>query len=307
MEPDPILNDERFAKLATEKKFRSVGKKHKKVEIDKRFQSLFTNEKFSSKCSVDKRGRPKNLSAKESFEKFYRLEESDSDSENSDESSAGEEEDEHLQEEKFEEESGEGEEADKDDSGIEQSIKSKLHSTEIDYARGEGILYSDSSSEEEDVSDREELEEDEEEGQSEYFDKWGELDCEAPRTEEESSRLAVCNMDWDRVGSEDLFLLLSSFCPNSGSVTSVHLYLSDFGRDRLEEEKMMGPRELRRLKGEEEDGDISDGEDDLLVKDNKTLLKEQAEAMERVRQYQVNRLKYYYAIVDFDSVETASK
>ena len=96
MESDPILGDKRFAKLATDPKFRSVGKKHKKVKIDKRFQSLFTNEKFSSKCAVDKRGRPKNLSARENFEKFYRLEDSESDSENSEKSEAEEEEEEEV-------------------------------------------------------------------------------------------------------------------------------------------------------------------------------------------------------------------
>ena len=33
--------DSRFAKLGTEKKFRSLGKKHKKVKIDSRFQVLY--------------------------------------------------------------------------------------------------------------------------------------------------------------------------------------------------------------------------------------------------------------------------
>lgn len=29
--------------------------------------------------------------------------------------------------------------------------------------------------------------------------------------------------------------------------------------------------------------------------------------MERLRQYQLNRLKYYYAVIKFDSAETANK
>ena len=102
---------------------------------------------------------------------------------------------------------------------LEQNIKSKLHSSEIDYARGEGTLYSDSSSQEE-----------EEEGDDveaeEHFDKWGELDGDAERTEEATARLAVCNMDWDRVGAPDIYLLLSSFCPKSGSINSVKIFLS---------------------------------------------------------------------------------
>ena len=52
--------DARFSKLGTEKRFRRAGKKHsKKVKIDSRFQGLFTQEKFVSKCAVDKRGRPR--------------------------------------------------------------------------------------------------------------------------------------------------------------------------------------------------------------------------------------------------------
>merc|ERR1712126_23933 len=136
----------------------------------------------------------------------------------------------------------------------------------------------------------------------------GELDADAEKTEEATERLAVCNMDWDRVGAEDLFLLLSSFCPPSGTVSWVKIYVSDFGKERLEEEKTLGPKELRRLKGEEEGDDTDDDEDDLDHIDyNKKALKRQAAAMEKVRQYQVNRLKYYYAVVQFDAVQTASK
>ena len=81
------------------------------------------------------------------------------------------------------------------------------------------------SDDEEDVGNAEADNEDE--AEMEYFDKWGELDADAERTEEATERLAVCNMDWDRVGAEDIFLLLSSFCPaGAQGVTGVHVYLS---------------------------------------------------------------------------------
>ena len=136
-------------------------------------------------------------------------------------------------------------------------------------------------------------------------------------------------MDWDRVGAEDIFLLLASFCPPAGSVSSVKIYLSgarqicvkimlqriilfifsfiDFGKERLEEEKELGPKELRRLQGEDV-GDNSEEDEDIdPIETNRKSAQREAAAMERVRQYQVNRLKYYYAVAVLDSVETASR
>jgi len=292
---DPIHSDPRFSKLGKERKFLSVSKKHKKVKIDKRFQSLFSNDKFVSKCTVDKRGRPKNLSSKESYEKFYDLEESDT-SEDSDEPSKDE-------EEKEDEDNSTINLPIVEDPVIDSDIKSKLLSSDIDYARGEADLYSDSSSEED--SDSEEEAEQEEED-PDFFDKWGELDGEAERTEEATDRLAVCNMDWDRVGADDIFLVLSSFCPAGGSVASVQVFLSDFGKERLEEEKTLGPRELRQLRGEEGEEEEDDEEEVTGVVDKKESLKRAAAAMDRVRKYQVARLKYYYAVAKFDSIETAN-
>ena len=74
-------------------------------------------------------------------------------------------------------------------------------------------------------------------------------------------------------------------------MSSVHVFLSDFGRERVEEEKTLGPRELRQLRGEQ-DEDEDDVE--VLVDKNKAV-KEAAAAMDRVRQYWVARLKYYYS------------
>ena len=58
-------------------------------------------------------------------------------------------------------------------------------------------------------------------------------------------------------------------------MSSVHVYLSDFGRERVEEEKTLGPRELRQLRGEQDD----DEDVEVLVDKNKAV-KEAAAAMD---------------------------
>ena len=64
---------------------------------------------------------------------------------------------------------------------------------------------------------------------------------------------------------------LSSFCPTSGGLKRVDVFLSDFGRARLEEEERLGPAELRRWK-EQQDGQDQEGEDFLdLAKSTKKV------------------------------------
>lgn len=50
---------------------------------------------------------------------------------------------------------------------------------------------------------------------------WGELDKEAETTDEITHRLAVCNMDWDRIRAVDLMVLINSFLPTGGFIRSV--------------------------------------------------------------------------------------
>ena len=143
------------------------------------------------------------------------------------------------------------------------------------------------------------------EAEAEVFDQWGELDRDAETTEEETRRLAVCNMDWDRVGAADLYLVLSSFCPASGTVTSVQIFVSDFGKERLEEEARLGPAELRVAqegdgeegKDEEEDDTDEDDHERLLPNSRKEKAAEMA-AMARVRQYQVFCPFYKKSLID---------
>lgn len=246
------MDDKRFTKLFTDPKYRNVPKKQRKVKIDDRFQSLFKDKKFVSKVSVDKRGRPGNFSTKENFEKFYHMDSDESEEEGDDEK--------------------------KNDMGT------AVKDSSVDYARGEAVL-SDSSSEEEDSEEEEEVDEDEAD-----FDKWGELDHDAGEIEEATKRLAICNMDWDRVGADDLYLVLSSFCPpEAGRLLKISIFPSEFGKERLAEEDQLGPVELRSRKSRRSKKES-----------------EEEEAMERIRKYQVNRLKYYYAVAEFNSEMAAN-
>ena len=90
-------------------------------------------------------------------------------------------------------------------------------------------------------------------------------------------------------------------------MTSVEVFLSDFGKERLEEEARLGPAELRVAQGDGDEardpltksgnGDDSDEDDDdddeedgrLLPNPRKEKAAEMA-AMARVRQYQVDIL-----------------
>lgn len=55
----------------------------------------------------------------------------------------------------------------------------------------------------------------------EFEHKWGEFDNDAESADQITSRLAVCNMDWDRIRAEDLMMLFHSFLPPNGIIHSL--------------------------------------------------------------------------------------
>ncbi|KAK5865481.1 hypothetical protein PBY51_019748 [Eleginops maclovinus] len=170
--------------------------------------------------------------------------------------------------------------SDEEESGLDSDSDS-----EPDHARGKGNV--ETSSDEDDEYDVDAILKKEEE---EIEHDWGELAKDASRADEVSARLGVCNMDWDRIKAKDLLALFNSFLPKGGAVLSVKIYPSEFGKQRLKAEETQGPLELKALPDDSED-------------DNE----EERGYREKMRDYQFKRLKYFYAVVECDSTDTAAK
>ena len=151
---------------------------------------------------------------------------------------------------------------------------------------------------------------------------WGEVDKDAPRTEDVTSRVAICNVDWDRINAQDLYVLLSSFKTAIGAINSVRIYYSKFGEERLTIEEQKGPAQFifgkascidtlevdnqesnqyviddQKSTDDQEEENQDNADSDEEVKDTKTV--------EKLRKYQLERLKYFYAVVECDSDATA--
>lgn len=69
--------DDRFLKVKKDPRFWEMPEKDRKIKIDKRFQSMFHDDRFQLKYTVDKRGRPVNHTSTEDLKKFYKLSDSE--------------------------------------------------------------------------------------------------------------------------------------------------------------------------------------------------------------------------------------
>lgn len=193
---DEIYKDERFAHLINNPRFKKMPTREGKVKIDNRFKSMFNDEKFKVKYSVDKYGRQVNNSTAEDLKKYYE--------QSSEESSDEEEKEEELTSDNAILEGGHD---------IPDNLKDKLKNLEVDYIRGEGVLQSDSSDEESSSDEADEV----------FIEHvWGELDHDAETTEDSTRRIACMHMDWDRIRAVDILMMCNSFIPSgSGTILSV--------------------------------------------------------------------------------------
>ncbi|EKM61787.1 uncharacterized protein PHACADRAFT_204941 [Phanerochaete carnosa HHB-10118-sp] len=307
------MPDPRFARLKNDPRFRQIRKKEAKVVVDERFKSIFDGSKGKKKDRkgkgrVDKYGRQvSETHDQDNLKRFYRLE---------------------------------GKEEEEEEVQAEPEAPKRP-----DYARGEVLLESSDeddigSAHEDNESDsggvvtlgrteRRHVFEDPDEPEIDLDeDSFADLDAQATAYAKEHNgedttpdtdrtrRLAVVNLDWDHVKAQHLYKIFSSLVSPTGStlasapsafsskesgrtkggnrvvrgkILSVRVYPSEFGKERLAREEQEGPPpELFNSQDRDEVGDAEDYNEAAL------------------RKYQLERLRYYYAIVECNTVEAAS-
>ncbi|TGZ85270.1 hypothetical protein EX30DRAFT_368367 [Ascodesmis nigricans] len=268
----PVTTDPRFSVIHSDPRFAPTKRREAKVKLDSRFASVLTDERFSAAPSapVDKYGRRvgkgKKERQKEKLKEFYDFEDD-------------------------EEESDSEESSDEED----EDVKPKF-----DPARGEGIIDTSSSEDESDEEDEEGL------GSDVEIHDQAEPAEDVPAGEV-SRRFAVVNLDWDHVRAVDLMKTFSSFA-SGGKVKSVTIYPSEFGKERMEREDIEGPpREIFTSKKKEVDSSSDDSEDEDEKIKNSIIKEDKGEEFDsaKLRAYQLERLRYYYAVVECDSLTTA--
>ncbi|KAG5977174.1 hypothetical protein E4U56_000138 [Claviceps arundinis] len=304
------IKDERFASFETDPRFRLPSKKHTKTKLDKRFAGMLEDEDFIATSKVDRYGRKiKSDTKKKALQRLYLQDE---------------------EEEKDDEDEAEGEgeaenepETDIDDDELVQRELREAHERskpkDYDPARQGGFTSSEDS---EDDSEEEEEEDSDEEGgvglQAEgdmqrFQDEQADVE-----TGEVTNRIAVVNLDWDHVKSTDLMALFSSFLPEGSSerIVKISVYPSEFGKERMQQEELEGPprtlfkSEKNEDDDDDDDSDSDDGSESEDEKIKKELMQEgddQDFDSDALRAYQLDRLRYYYAVIICSSPEAAQK
>ncbi|TBU35343.1 hypothetical protein BD311DRAFT_746002 [Dichomitus squalens] len=308
------MSDPRFARLKTDPRFRRIKKEKNRVVVDDRFKDFFDGKKEKKskkgKPRVDKYGRPlADDHEHDNLRRFYRLDD----------------EDEAQLELKPGPDYARGEvlleSSDEEDDRLPDA------QSDDDSDTGGIITLGRDVTQPIPVSDDAEVDLDE--------DTYADLDAQAAAYaqanqdgDQESQvqrtrRIAVVNLDWDHVRAIHLYKIFSSLVSPTGApvasgsrdngaskstsgsvargkVLSVRVYPSEFGKERMAREETEGPppeifKKKRELAPEEINErtvyDVGEGED----YDEDAL-----------RKYQLERLRYYYAIVECDTVEAAS-
>ncbi|OMJ21184.1 Pre-rRNA-processing protein esf1 [Smittium culicis] len=322
------ITDSRFSVVEKDPRFVRPSRRRNKVIVDERFSNRLDGSEFMQK--VDKYGRKKKDSKLEKqLKRFYVYDKKSKDenkekSNGSDESSS---EDSDLEAELSSESDSDSDSDASQSSNSDGSsnIKSGTKKSSvsnalknkriIDRARGEAISDESSESDSDDsLSEQDEL------NVADIYDS-----SKAATTEVHSNRLAIVNMDWENIRAVDLLAAFTAYKPSIGSIINIKIYMSDFGKERISQETKMGPPSNIYLSDSEESTDVDSSDNDSDAASDKSAdeakTKTKTKTKERklpveyeegkdfdqaaLRKYELEKLRYYYAIATCDSVSTA--
>lgn len=270
------ITDPRFANIQSDPRYRLPSKKQK-VKLDSRFTKNFRGEDFTRRAKVDRYGRRiENDAEQRRLAEKFDLEDDEDLSDEPD-----------------------------DDDEIEAEL-ARVEQRHDPLREGKDV-----SSSEDDSST------DEDSGESEAEDveetSFADQKEDVPQGEV-STRIAVVNLDWDNIRAADLMAVVSSFLPAGGRLIKVSVYPSEFGKERMEREEMEGPpQEIFAQKAEASGSDPESGSDEDIEEEDDEDIKASIIRpddgsefdSQALRQYQLERLRYYYAVLTFSSKQIA--
>lgn len=266
-----IESDKRFEKLFKDPKYKDIPKGVRKVEVsDKRFSHMFTDNKFSSDNFVDEYGKKKKSSKfNTDLEEFYTSNNIILEGKSS------------LLNRKRNE----------DDESSSEFSYNENNDNDDDASDDTSILFDQYLQE---YADKEENEDD-------AWDKYKEKDIPLG---DATKRLAIMNLNWETINSKDLFVVFTSLSPKANSIKSVAIYPSEFGMKEQEKERKSGPdREIFKDKNKKRENIIINSLDDFAKKSNQN---EEGLDQSKLRAYELKRLKYYYAVIQFKSLKISN-
>lgn len=294
------IQDSRFQSVQYDPKFLPASKKISKTSIDSRFSDLFTDQRFKIVSKKDKYGRNIELPLEnEEMNRLYYI----SEEPNPEEAQTSSPKPTKPQKEK----SKNSKILKKKSSKLQkqqnpketQEIQNKYYNEQGKFDWNE-----ESSSDDGEASIEEPIE-----------NVWEEEDNKVIRSEASSSKLALLNYDWSNITSEDLMSLFNSLKPKNAIIKQIIVYPSEFGIKRMEQENQHGPTEVwegetteiinntskKNLQNKKKHKKVEKEINDWIAKVNKPTEFDPI----KLRKYEKDRLKYYYAIIDCDNKETA--
>ncbi|KAL5113318.1 pre-rRNA-processing protein esf1 [Pleosporales sp. CAS-2024a] len=275
-----VSRDARFANFQHDPKFRLPSKKHAKTKLDARFARVRTDPDFYTKATVDKYGRAISKDeGKKAIDRLYAAASEDED--HDDEPHAA---------------------ARKRDQAVAKEL-ARVQEQGFDPIRDGGLDSSSDESEDEDADD--DIEDETELAGGDNAVPTGDI----------SARLAAVNMDWDNMRAIDIMGVATSFVPPGGRILNVVIYPSEFGMERLQREEMEGPpraifasssksKDDMATVGDSAEPEASDDDEpsraELGTEDTGAEFDSTA-----LRNYQLDRLRYYYAVITCSSAHVA--